>query len=73
MKGNERIYRFAVEVSSDGKKFRRVLDAQTSGKTNEPEIFNFETASARYIRFIGFGNSYNEWNSVNEIAVFNMQ
>lgn len=73
MKGNERIYRFAIEVSSDGKKFKRVLDTQTSGKTNDSEVFTFDTVQARYIRFIGFGNSYNEWNSVNEFAVFNKQ
>lgn len=69
MKGSERKYKFAIEVSEDGKKFRRIYDGETSGTTNELESFGFDTMNARYLRFVGFGNSYNDWNSLNEIAV----
>jgi hypothetical protein len=34
------------------------------------ETFDFADRSARYVRYMGHGNTANTWNSVTEISVF---
>ena len=70
MKGNERSYNFDILVSDDGQIWTKVLsDVKTSSKTEDLELYNFDkTYSARYVRYVGYGNDKNSWNSVTEFA-----
>lgn len=69
-KGNERVYSFDIEVSADGTNFESVLKEKAGdGKTEGFEIFEFPKAyDVRYIRYTGYGNTANQWNSVTEFA-----
>ena len=70
MSGDARVYTFSIAVSEDGQNWTQVLDhAQSSGTTNEIEIYRLpERVNARYVRYIGYCNSVNEWNSITEVA-----
>ncbi|USD68154.1 polysaccharide lyase family 7 protein [Vibrio sp. SCSIO 43136] len=72
-KGNERVTMFDVQVSVDGENWTTVLaDQQSSGRIIGLERFQFEPAvQARYVRYVGKGNSKNQWNSVTEFAAVN--
>ena len=67
-KGNERTANFALEVSTDGEKWKRVFDGMSSGTTKELETFDV-TEEAKFVKFVGWGNSYNEWNSLTSVEV----
>jgi hypothetical protein len=64
LRGNMRVARFALEAIDANGKVTRVFEGESDGKTDALETFSFPAVSARQIRFIGFGNSKNLWNSV---------
>lgn len=67
-KGDSRNTYFRIESSNDGSTWTTEIDSTSSGDTLEQEEFAFaETVTARYIRYVGLGNSSNTWNSVTEI------
>lgn len=70
-KGDGRQYSFDIEISTDGVNFTKLLENQkSSGTTSGYEIFELsQSASARYVRYVGGGNTVNAWNSVTEFAV----
>jgi hypothetical protein len=69
--GNTRQNRFDVQVSSDNVAWTNALTgAATTGTTTAEETFDFTDRPARYVRYLGHGNSVNAWNSVTEISVF---
>jgi len=71
-KGNKRATKFDVEVSVDGKTWTPVLTgAQSSGLAVGIERFPFPAVQARYVKYIGHGNTSNMWNSVNEFNAVN--
>lgn len=72
-KGNERVTSFEIQTSEDGENWNTVLpNQQSSGKVIGLERFQFSPAvQARYVRYVGFGNSKNKWNSVTEFAAVN--
>ncbi len=71
-KGNERQTKFDIQVSKDGKNWITVLDKQlSSGDVIGYERFEFEAVNARYVKFVGHGNTKNNWNSVTELAALN--
>lgn len=57
VKGNERVYRFDVELSEDGKTWAAVFSGKSSGKDKGFETFDLKPTSGRYVRIRGFGNS----------------
>ena len=67
--GDKRKTTFAIDISIDAKTYTNILKTDSSGRTVSYEEYDFDGASARYIRFRGFGNSINEWNSITEIRV----
>lgn len=69
-KGNTRTSDFEIEVSTDGSNWNTAINLSSSnGDTLELERFTFDEAlSAQYVRFTGYGNSSNTWNSVTEFA-----
>ncbi|MBB3111533.1 hypothetical protein FHS18_003601 [Paenibacillus phyllosphaerae] len=65
---------FELEVSVDGEQWTKVYDkiegGNSSGTTNGFELFVFdESHNARYVRFIGYGNNLNLWNSISELRI----
>ncbi|WP_104024607.1 polysaccharide lyase family 7 protein [Vibrio hyugaensis] len=71
-KGNERETNFDIQVSIDGEQWQTVLEgASSSGGVNGYERFTFDPVEARYVRYVGQGNSKNSWNSVTEFAALN--
>lgn len=67
-KGDQRQYYFDIEISEDGKKWKKVLTNQSSSGTaenNQIEIFEFsQTEKALCIRYIGHGSSTNDSNNM---------
>ncbi|MDA7746317.1 polysaccharide lyase family 7 protein [Psychromonas sp.] len=71
-KGDQRSTYFDVEVSEDGTTWTKVLSGQqSSGETNTLERFPFAPVKARYVKYVGQGNSKNTWNSVTEFNAVN--
>jgi len=71
-KGDKRSTYFDIEVSTDGNKWKKVIkDGKSSGAFLTYERFNFTPVKARYVRYVGHGNSANNWNSVTEFSAVN--
>ncbi|AWB65717.1 hypothetical protein C2869_04350 [Saccharobesus litoralis] len=69
-KGDQRSANFDIETSDDGNSWTTSLAGATSnGSSTNLEDFAIPTTDARYVRFVGFGNSANNWNSITEMAV----
>lgn len=70
--GNKRVTTFDILVSEDGNNWTTVLDKQqSSGKMIGLERFEFKPVKARYVKYVGHGNTKNSWNSVTELAAVN--
>ncbi|MBS4208863.1 DNRLRE domain-containing protein [Bacillus sp. FJAT-50079] len=62
---------FDLELSADGVTWNRVLENQaSSGASVNLEAFDFQDQPARYVKFIGLGNSRNDWNSLTAVHVY---
>jgi hypothetical protein len=70
--GDTRTSTFDVQVATaSGGPWTNVLTNKvSSGTTAALEIFDFTDASARYVRIVGHGNSFNDWNSISETEVW---
>src|SRR5437016_2437374 len=51
--------RFDIQVSLDTVTWTTVFSGQSSGQTTQFETYSFPTASGRYVRIVGHGNSMN--------------
>ena len=69
MNGDSRIYKFKLEISEDGSKWTTVYNGQSASGRTGLEYTQIGGKKAKYVRYTGFGNSVNGWNSVTEIAV----
>ena len=67
--GNKRTAYFEVKVSLDGSNWKQIFSGSSSGKTDKMEFYQTTTATARFVRIIGKGNSRNKWNSITEVAI----
>ena len=68
-KGAERNFGFEILVSNDGEHFTPLMTQTSSGTTEEIEIYPLEQrVTARYVKYLGHGNSVNGWNNVIELA-----
>ena len=66
---------FELHVSLDGATWSPVFTGRSSGRTLQPERYDFPAVPARYIRIVGHGqwNSttlLSWWNSITEVAVY---
>ena len=72
--GNTRRNRFDLQVGPDGVAWTTVVTAaETSGTTTQEETFQMGNVAARWVRYLGHGNSDPTkagWNSVAEVSVF---
>lgn len=57
VKGEERVYRFDIELSEDGQKWTTAFSGKSGGKEKGFEEFKLSSRAARYLRVRGFGNS----------------
>ncbi|MEX1117034.1 MAG: glycoside hydrolase family 88 protein [Akkermansiaceae bacterium] len=67
--GDTRFSFFDLAVSTDGSTWQQVFTGQSSGSSTQLETFRFPSRNARYLRYIGRGNSTSDWNSVTEIRL----
>jgi len=67
--GNQRSSTFDIEVSSNGSNWNSVFSGSSSGTTLNFQNFNFPDQNARYVRYKGYGNSVNSWNSITEFRI----
>lgn len=64
--GNQRTTKFDIAISNDGSSYEKIFMGDTTGNTEQEEVYLI-SGTARYIRFIGYGNSEGSpWISVNE-------
>lgn len=71
-KGNARSTSFVLEGSEDGQTWNTILPkTSSSGFSNNLERFEFAPTKARYIKYVGYGNTSNTWNSVTEFLAAN--
>src|SRR5438128_1276010 len=68
--GDTRISYFDVQVSLDTVTWTKVFSGQSSGQTLQLETYTFPTATGRYVRIVGHGNSQSVWNSITEVGIF---
>ncbi|WP_190808393.1 discoidin domain-containing protein [Flagellimonas sp. S3867] len=70
--GSIRTSTFDIQVSNDGSNWTTVQNGLvSSGVTTELESFALSNQNSRYIRYLGFGNSVNGWNSLTEVKIIN--
>jgi len=69
MNGDQRATIFELEISDDGNSWTQVFAGQSSGTTSGLETFPTGKVNARYVRFVGHGNTTNEWNSISEVLI----
>lgn len=70
--GNLRTASFDLLASADGVTWIPVLTGGTSsGTTTALETFDIPDTSVRFLRYVGYGNSLSNWNSLTE-AVFEL-
>src|SRR3989442_740330 len=67
--GDTRITYFDIQVSLDTVTWTMVFSGQSSGQTLQLESYAFPTASGRYVRIVGHGNSTGAWNSIADVAI----
>jgi hypothetical protein len=67
--GHKRSYNFVISTSEDGKTFRDIASARSTGQTSSPERYNVHDQTARYVRITVNGNTDNDLGSINEMSV----
>ncbi len=67
--GNARKATFDILTSPDGINWNFALTrSMSSGTTLDPEMFDIADVPARFIRYVGHGNSASMWNSITEVT-----
>ena len=70
-RGNQRQSTFDIAVSNDAANWTTLAAGLvSSGTTLDLELFDLPDTSARYLRYIGHGNSANTWNSITNLEVY---
>lgn len=69
--GNQRQARFDLQLSTDNSNWTNVLTgALSNGTQTSEQTFDFADTPARYVRYLGHGNTVNMWNSISEVSIF---
>jgi chitinase len=69
--GNSRQSRFDLQTSADNVSWSNAITgALSSGTSTNEQTFDFSDRSARYVRYLGHGNTVNAWNSLTEVSIF---
>ena len=66
--GNARKTLFSLYISMDGENYEKVFEGESSGTTNDYEIYEVGGKQAKFVKLIGKGNTVNGWNSITEFG-----
>jgi hypothetical protein len=69
-KGNSRSNNYSIHSSNDGISFKKIGDANSSGKSEFPEEFALKDVEARYIAISFQGNGKNDRADITELKVY---
>lgn len=73
MNGDTRVYTFKLEISEDGNKWTTIYNGSSKSGTTGLEYTEAGGKLAKYVRYTGYGNSVNKFNSITEIAALGNQ
>jgi hypothetical protein len=73
MSATARKYTYKLEISTDGKNWTTVFDGASTGTTANCEYTELGGTKAKFVRYKGYGNTTNGWNSVTEIQILGNQ
>ena len=65
--GASRVYGYELYASTDGVNFTKFLTHETSGSSDTETVTLDAPVTAKYIKYVGKGNTTNLWNSLQEI------
>lgn len=68
-KGTDRISFYDILISEDGINYTTIYQGQTSGLTNDFELFKTGRMKLRYLKLVGHKTTAGDWNSPTEIAL----
>ncbi len=71
-RGAERVAYIQITTSLDGAAWNPPMSVQSSGATNDIQIFDLEDVRARYVRIISFGNSENDFAAITEGDIYGL-
>ncbi len=70
-KGDSRKAFFEVQISNDQVNWVKIEEnLESAGVTEGFQNFDIANVDAKYVRIVGYGNSENDWNSINEIKIY---
>ena len=68
-RGNTRKYMYEILVSNDGENWTSVASGTSSGSTEGMETVEFARTNARYVKFLGGGNTDNGHSNILEFSI----
>ena len=68
--GNTRQNNFELQVATTSGVWTTVFTGQTTAGTTAEQTYDITDQPARWVRYLGHGNTVNPWNSVTEISIF---
>jgi hypothetical protein len=68
--GDQRTASFEIEVSLNDSTWSSVFTGDSNGTTLQLQPFSFAATQARYVRYMGYGNSNDGWNSLTEVEIY---
>lgn len=69
-KGSVRATKFDIYVSKDKNNWELAFSGKAAGNTDALELFKLnDTYDAKYVKYYGFGNDQNGWNSIQEVYI----
>ena len=72
--GFERNYNYSMEVSENGKSWKKVFDGQSNGTATNGvkdfETYYFKPTNARFVRINTNGSNANKWTGIIEIGIY---
>ena len=71
-RGEERIAYIQITTSLDGTTWSPPVSFQSSGTTNDTQVFDLADVRARYVRIISLGNSRNESAAITETDIYGL-
>lgn len=69
-KGDKKKYKFAIQVSKDGKAWDTVTEGTSEGTTDKMVYYYFPEISAKYVRYVGYGSDVDDWNGISLFNVY---
>lgn len=68
-RGTQRQSIVDIQISKDAVVWDTLHSGSVGGGASEWVDFDCERIQARYVRIVGFGNSINDWNGINEVKI----